>query len=103
MQQMQETGFNFWVRKVLGGGNVNPLQYSCLGNLMDRGAWQATVHGVAKSWIGLSMHAHRHTYEYIYVSNLSCIYIHTHIYVIFASAYIAMGFSLKLYYSGFLI
>ena len=28
----------------LGGGQGNPLQYSCLGNLMDRGAWQATVH-----------------------------------------------------------
>ena len=33
----------------LRGGNGNPLQYSCLGNPMDRGAWQATVHGVAKS------------------------------------------------------
>ena len=33
----------------LGEGNGNPLQYSCLENLMDRGAWQATVHGVAKS------------------------------------------------------
>ena len=31
-----------------GGGNGNPLQYSCLGNLMDRGAWRATVHVVAK-------------------------------------------------------
>ena len=31
-----------------GKGNGNPLQYSCLGNCMDRGAWQATVHGVAK-------------------------------------------------------
>ena len=31
-----------------GGGNGNPLQYSCLGNFMDRGAWQATVLGVAK-------------------------------------------------------
>ena len=30
-------------------GNGNPLQYSCLGNHMDRGAWQATIHGVAKS------------------------------------------------------
>ena len=30
-------------------GNGNPLQYSCLENLMDRGAWQATVHGVTKS------------------------------------------------------
>ena len=32
-----------------GGGHGNPLQYSCLGNPMDRGAWQATVHRVAKS------------------------------------------------------
>ena len=31
-----------------GDGNGNPLQYSCLGNPKDRGAWQATVHGVAK-------------------------------------------------------
>ena len=31
-----------------GVGNGNPLQYLCLGNLMDRGAWQATVHGVAE-------------------------------------------------------
>ena len=29
-------------------GNVNSLQYSCLGNPMDRGAWQATVHGLTK-------------------------------------------------------
>jgi len=33
-----------------GRGNDNPLHYSCLENPMDRGAWQATVHGVAKSW-----------------------------------------------------
>ena len=31
-------------------GNSNPVQYSCLGNPMDRGVWQATVHEVAKSW-----------------------------------------------------
>ena len=31
-------------------GNGNPLQYSCLENPMDRGAWWATVHGIAKSW-----------------------------------------------------
>ena len=37
-----------------GGGNGNPLQYSCLENSMDRGAWQATVHGVAKSQTWLS-------------------------------------------------
>ena len=37
-----------------GEGNGNPLQYSCLGKPMDRGAWWATVHGVAKSEIPLS-------------------------------------------------
>ena len=36
-----------------GGGHGNPLYYSCLGIPMDRGAWPATVHGVAKSWTGL--------------------------------------------------
>ena len=36
-----------------GGGHVNPLQYSCLENPMDREAWWATVHGVAESWTRL--------------------------------------------------
>ena len=36
------------------GGHVNPLQYSCLENPMDRGTWQAAVYGVAKSWTRLS-------------------------------------------------
>ena len=34
--------------RFLGQGNGNPFQYFCLGNPMDRGAWWATVHGVAK-------------------------------------------------------
>ena len=34
--------------------NGNPLQYSCLENSMDRGAWWVTVHGIAKSWTRLS-------------------------------------------------
>ena len=37
-----------------GGGNGNPLQYSCLENSVDRGAWRATVHGVSKSQTRLS-------------------------------------------------
>ena len=45
-----------------GGGNGNPLHYSCLGNPIDRGAWQATVHGVAKesdtTW---RLNHHHHT------------------------------------------
>ena len=42
-------------------GNGNPLQYSCLGNPMDRGAWRATVRGFAKSQTWLSLHTHRIT------------------------------------------
>ena len=37
-----------------GGGNHNPLKYSCQGNPMDRGGWWATVHAIAKSQIRLS-------------------------------------------------
>ena len=37
-----------------GEGNGNLLQYSCLGNLMERGSWWAIVHGVQKSWTQLS-------------------------------------------------
>ena len=36
------------------GGHGNPLQYSCLENSMDRGAWRVTVHRIAKSWTRLS-------------------------------------------------
>ena len=41
-----------------GVGNGNPLQYSCLEKPKDRGAWQATVHGVTKSQMQLSTHVH---------------------------------------------
>ena len=44
-----------------GGGHGNPLQYSCLKNLMDKGAWHAEVHGIVQSQTGLqrfSMYAH---------------------------------------------
>ena len=46
-------GFDPWARKSPGGGHGSPPQYSCLGNSMCRGAWRATVHRVAKSWIWL--------------------------------------------------
>ena len=39
-----------------GGGNGNPIQYFCLENPKDRGAWQVTVHGVAQSRTRLSRH-----------------------------------------------
>ena len=47
--QCRRPGFNPWVGKPRPGGeNGYPLRYSCLENSMDRGAWQATVHGVAE-------------------------------------------------------
>ena len=48
-------------------GNGNPLQYSCLGNPMDKGAWQSTVHGVAKSQTQVS--AHTTTTMYLYTTS----------------------------------
>ena len=39
-----------WLRKIPREGNGSPLQYSCLENPMDRGAWQATVYAITKSW-----------------------------------------------------
>ena len=44
-----------WGRS-LGGGNGNPLQYSCQDSPVDRGAWQSTIHGVTKSQAQVSMH-----------------------------------------------
>ena len=52
----------------LAEGNGNPLQYYCLGNPMDRGAWQAAVHGVAKNQTQLSDFTSLHDYLYsIYI------------------------------------
>ena len=60
--EMQETcrrcRFNPWSERSPGEGNGNPLQYSCLGNPMDREEW-ATLHGVAKSdMTEVTEHAH---------------------------------------------
>ena len=53
-----------------GGGNGYSLQYSCLENPMDRGAWWATVHRVAKSWIQLK-----------WLSPRVCVYIYLYLYL----------------------
>ena len=50
-------GFDPWVGTIPWRRKCHPLQYSCLENSTGRGTWQATVHGVAKSWTRLSMHA----------------------------------------------
>ena len=60
-----------------GGGHGNPLQYPCLENPMDRGAWWTTVHGVTKSWTRLKqlsvhthIHTHTHTHTHTHVSHI---------------------------------
>ena len=58
----------------LGEGNSNPLQYSCLENSMDRGAWQATVHGVAKSRTRLSERLHFHQMQVYIDIDILCFF-----------------------------
>ena len=48
-RRCQTHRFDSWVRKIPGGGHGNPLQYSCLENPMDRGAWQAIVYRVTQN------------------------------------------------------
>ena len=58
-------GLGLWAGRSPGEGNDNPLQDSCLGNLMDRGAWRATVYGVAKSQTGLETKQQQQTFPKI--------------------------------------
>ena len=51
--------------RFLGEGNGYPLQYPCLENSLDRGAWRATVHGIAKSWTQLNDY-HVTALHYVY-------------------------------------
>ena len=62
-----------------GAGNGNPLQHSCLENSTDRGAWQATIHGVTKSWTRLSTHTHTHT---LHVTHMCMCIIYESVYVL---------------------
>ena len=90
MQRHKRCGFHPWVGKIPGERRVNPLQYSCLGNPTDRGALQATVHGVQR--VGQNW-AHRKAgsiplcvciyvcvciHVYICIYRCISIYMHTH-------------------------
>ena len=47
---VRDSGLIPGLGRLPGGGHGNPLQYSCLENPMDRGAWRALVHRITKSW-----------------------------------------------------
>ena len=53
-KRRRDRGLISGLERFPGGGHGNPLQYSCLEDLMDSGGWQAAVHGVAKRWTRLS-------------------------------------------------
>ena len=74
-QELQkDTGSIPGLGRSLAGRHGNPLHYSCLENPMDRGAWQATVHRVAKSWIQLKwLTMHIRTQECLRVQGLSAL------------------------------
>ena len=55
---IRDTAWNPRLGRSPGEGHGNPLQYSCLGNPMDRGAWRATIHGVTKSQTQLKQCTH---------------------------------------------
>ena len=56
---LKDIGFTPGLGRYPVGEHGNPLQYSCLENLMDRGAWQATIHGVTKSQTRLKQRGRR--------------------------------------------
>ena len=73
---VRDTGSNPGSGRSSGEGHDNPLQYSCLENPIDRGAWWATVHGVTKSQTWLSnlactQHVHVYVYPMKYKNELS--------------------------------
>ena len=79
--------FDSWVRRSPREGHGNQLQYSCLENPMKRGAWQTTVHRVAKSWTWLKRLSTYYLLTFISIwvwnifsLNISCIYYPVQIY-----------------------
>ena len=57
-----DTGSILGLERSSEGGHGNPLQYSCQENLMDRGAWKATGHGVTKTKVTECTYTHTHTH-----------------------------------------
>ena len=69
-------GLDPWVGKIPWRRTCNPLQYCCLENPMDRGAWWAIVHRVAKSWTWLNTHIR---WNLLKVEHLNFLNVYTHI------------------------
>ena len=70
-RRWRRLSFDPWIRKIPWRRKWQPIQYFCLENPMDRGAWQASVHGVAKSQTQLSNWIHTHTHTHT-EAEISC-------------------------------
>ena len=70
-EHARDTGLIPGLGRSTGVGNGNSFQYSCLKHFMGRGAWQATVHEVAKSQTQVSTHTHNKCY----ICNVCALYI----------------------------
>ena len=81
MKETQETWVQSLDQEDPQNRKCNLLQYSCLENPMDRGAWQVAAHGVTKSWTRLSTHAHCFRSAVLsQMHNVDLAYIQSHIY-----------------------
>ena len=65
-RRLKRHGFNPWIRKIPAGRHNNQPQYSSLWNLVDRGAWRATVHSITE----LDMHAHNANIKIMFFSSV---------------------------------
>ena len=74
VQEMQGTWAGSGMGRSPGGWNGNPLQYSGLGNTMDRGAWRSTVHGTAKSQIHMNTYT-KHRFVIVFLLWRKCLLI----------------------------
>ena len=90
-EDLRDLGSIPGLKRSPGGGHGNPLQYSCLENPIDRGAWWATAHGVAQSWTWLkwlSMHARSYSVVHIQYPVITtmekirqCVYMYVCVYI----------------------
>ena len=104
-----EEGSIFGSRRSPGEGNGNPLQYFCLGNSMNRGSWQAIVHGVVKSQTWPSAHAHTHMHTHTHAHTCAHtraharthMHTHTHTHTVFKTYCVPATFTRHLAISTF--
>ena len=78
-RKYKRPGINPWVRKIPWGRAQQPLQYCCLGNPVDSGAWQALVHRITKSWTWLKRLSKHVCIVYMYTC--ICMYVPMYVYI----------------------